>query len=285
MVPLAHGDAAGATEMLGWLLPLAVVTLPALAYAVGVGRWLDGGRAWPVRRTLLFLTGLLTVAAALTPTVDALAHDDPRWHMVQHLALGMVAPIGLVLGAPLTLLLGASSGRGRRALRVVLGSRPVHLLGRPLVAAVLTTGSLYLLYLTPLYAWSTRSDLVHHLLHAHFLLAGHLYVWSLVGPDPAPGRPRIGPRLAALVLAAGGHAHLAKLLYARADARVVPLPGDDPLVWQQAALWMYYGGDVVEVAVAALLFAAWYRRSSLLPVIPGGSWSPPSSRRARLARS
>lgn len=259
MTPLAHAEHASSGGVLAWLVPVLVVTVPALLYAVGVGRWHDGGRRWPLRRTLAFLAGLLMVGSALVPTVDALAHDDPRWHMAQHLALGMVAPIGLVQGAPVTLLLGAAGPATRRLLRRVLASRFLHALSRPLVAAVLVTGSLYVLYLTPLYALSTRSDLVHHLLHVHFVLAGHLYVWSLVGPDPAPRRPGMAHRLVALVLAAGGHAHLAKLLYARADAGVVPAAGDDPVLWQQAAQGMYYGGDLTEVVVLVLLFAAWYQ--------------------------
>ena len=29
---------------------------------------------------------------------------------------------------------------------------------------------------------------------------------------------------------------------------------------EQAARWMYYGGDLAEVVLAVLLFAEWYRR-------------------------
>lgn len=275
---LAHADHASGAGLLPWLVPVLVVAVPALAYAVGVGRRHDGGRTWPVTRTVTFLAGLVVVGLALTPPMDDLAHDDPRWHMVQHLALGMVAPLGLVLGAPVTLLLGATSGRTRRALRTLLASRPLHVLGQPVVAAVLVTGSLYVLYLTPLHALSTRSDLVHHLLHVHFVVAGHLYVWSLVGPDPAPRRPGLPHRLVALVVAAGGHAHLAKLLYARADAGVVPAAGDDPALWQQAAQWMYYGGDLAEVAVLVVLLTAWYRHGR----VPGARRTvpPPPTYRA-----
>lgn len=274
MTPLAHVGHGGGPGLLAWLLPVVVVAAPALAYAVGVGRWVEGGRAWPLHRTLAFLGGLLVLGVAMAPTVDLLAHDDPRWHMVQHLALGMVAPVGLVLGAPVTLLLAGSAPPVRRRLATVLGSRVVHVVGHPFVAAALTTLPLYVLYLTPLHELSTGSDAVHHLLHAHFVLAGHLWVWSLVGPDPAPRRPGMVPRVVALVLAAGAHAHLAKWVYARADRGVVPAAGDDPVLWQQAAQWMYYGGDVVEIALAVLLFGAWYHHGR----VPGARGVRPSSR-------
>lgn len=275
----AHAEHTAGDGLLAWLVPVLVVTVPGLAHAVAVGRWTERGRAWPVHRTLALLAGLLVVAWALSPTVDTLAHDDPRWHMVQHLALGMVAPVGLVLSAPVTLLLGASSPTTRRVLASLLSARPLHVLGHPLTAALLVTGSLYVLYLTPLHALSTRNDLVHHLLHVHFVVSGHLFTWSLVGPDPAPHRPGMTHRLVALVLAAGGHAHLAKLLYARADAGVVPAAGDDPALWQQAAQWMYYGGDVVEVAVLVVLLTAWYRHGRA----PGARRAPAPPPRSRAA--
>jgi putative membrane protein len=60
------------------------------------------------------------------------------------------------------------------------------------------------------------------------------------------------------VLAAAAHAYLAKLLFARAPQ--LP-PGSPHTVTEQeqAAQWMYYGGDIAEVLLATALFASWYR--------------------------
>jgi putative membrane protein len=178
--------------------------------------------------------------------------------MAQHLLLGMYAPLGLVLGAPLTLLLGSLPRRHRPGLARVLRSRSLHLLAHPVTAALLAVGGMFVLYRTPLYALSMSSHGVHWLVMAHFLLAGCLYTWAIAGPDPAPNRPGMVTRTTVLVLAAGAHASLAKLLYADAPT-VAPGHGD---VWMMevAAQWMYYGGYGAEVALAVMLFAWWRRR-------------------------
>jgi len=61
-----------------------------------------------------------------------------------------------------------------------------------------------------------------------------------------------------LVLAAGAHAVLAKLLYAGA-ATLPALQGYPVARSEQAAQLMYYGGDVAEVLLAVALCAAWAR--------------------------
>jgi putative membrane protein len=96
--------------------------------------------------------------------------------------------------------------------------------------------------------------------HVHFLAAGYLFAWAIAGPDPAPRRPGIGTRTAVLVLAAGAHSYLGKLLYARAGE----LPhgaGHGASEMEVAAQWMYYGGDLAELLLAAALFATWYRHA------------------------
>jgi putative membrane protein len=63
-------------------------------------------RAWRAWRPITFAVGLVLVAAALSPPVEAAA-TGARGHMTQHLLLGMYAPLALVLGAPATLPLAA----------------------------------------------------------------------------------------------------------------------------------------------------------------------------------
>jgi putative membrane protein len=59
------------------------------------------GRAWRAWRPITFAVGLVLVAAALSPPVEAAA-TGARGHMTQHLLLGMYAPLALILGAPAT---------------------------------------------------------------------------------------------------------------------------------------------------------------------------------------
>ncbi|WP_412519323.1 cytochrome c oxidase assembly protein [Actinomadura madurae] len=62
-------------------------------------------------RAGFFLVGCALLAVAVSPPVDAFAGRDFRGHMLQHLIIGMYAPLFLVLGAPITVVLGAPSPR------------------------------------------------------------------------------------------------------------------------------------------------------------------------------
>lgn len=201
----------------------------------------------------------MLVGAALSPVVEGTA-TGLREHMAQHLLLGLYAPLALVLGAPLTLLLAALPVSARRPIATMLRSRPLHLLSHVGTAALLSVGGLYVLYLTPLYTLSMRSETVHYVLHLHVPLAGYLFAWAVAGPDPAPRRPGMGVRIAVLIVAGAAHGFLAKLLYSRAP--VLPPGGNDSTAEiELAAQWMYYGGHLGDLLLLTALFAAWYRRT------------------------
>lgn len=200
---------------------LAWVLLAAAAgYAVGVAR----GGSWPRRRTVAWYAGLAAAVGGLSVP----------GHVAGHLLLGMLAPLLLVRAAPVTLALRALPVRRARLLSRVLRSRPARVLTVPAVAAVLDVGGLWLLYTTDLHR--------HPVVQLHVFAAGYLFTAAVVGVDPAPHRARLGTRAAVLVLASAAHGILAKHLYATTP---------------DAAMLMYYGGDVIEVALAVLLGREW----------------------------
>ncbi len=242
----------------GWLLAGGAAALPAWLYLTGVRIRADGGRGWPPGRTAAWLLGCLLTGVALAPPLEAAA-AGASGHMVQHLLLGAAAPLALVLGAPVTLLLGALGPAARRPVAAVLHARATRALTHPVTGAVLAVGGLYLLYLTPLYALSTRSGPVHALVHVHLLAAGCLFAWAVAGPDPAPRRPGTGTRVAVVVAAGGAHAVLAQLLYARAG-ELPPGAGLAAGEVEAAAQVMYHGGHLADLALLVALFAAVYRR-------------------------
>jgi putative membrane protein len=243
-----------------WVLALLVVVVPVLLYAEAVRtRRRRLGREWSRWRSAALAAGAVAAGVAVSPPVTAFARADPVGHVLQHLLLGMYAPLAVVLSAPVTLVLGASVPRFGRRLAALLHARPVRLLSSPVTAAAVHVGSLYVLYLTPLYRVAHDREPVHALVALHVVLAGCVYAWALVGPDPAPRRPGVPLRAAVLVGSAAAHAVLAKLLYARA-AELPPGAGLPAGRVEVAAQWMYYGGDVAELALAVLLFAEWYRR-------------------------
>lgn len=242
----------------GWL-PVLVVVVVGGCYLAAATAARRTARGWRSTRTAAFVAGIGLLAVAFSPVVASAVHYDPRAHMVQHLLVGMYAPLALALAAPLTLALRTMPGPTRRYAGRVLRSPLPHLLGHPVTALLLNVGGLYLIYLTPLYAAAGSNEVVHVAIHAHVLAAGYLFAWSVVGPDPAPRRPGLHLRLGVVVLAAAAHAILAKLLYARAS-EWPPGAALDPDAARDAAQLMYYGGDLAELLLAVALFAAWWRR-------------------------
>jgi putative membrane protein len=128
----------------------------------------------------------------------------------------------------------------------------------PPTAAALSIASLYALYLTPMYRTALEHPLLHEALHLHFFLSGCLLMSALVARDPSPWSSNVRLRGATLVAAWAAHAALAKLLYANAST----LSGGGPAsvaTWRLGAEIMWYGGDVIELAVLAAFFVRWYR--------------------------
>ena len=130
----------------------------------------------------------------------------------------------------------------------------MRVLTEPGVAAVLDVGGLWLLYGTPLLDLAHEHPLLDVVVHGHVLLAGYLFTAVLVGSDPLPHRRGTRHLLVVLVLALAAHDVLAKRLYAAAA-------GMDVVDEQRGALLMYYGGDAVDLALAVLICARWYRRT------------------------
>ncbi|MFC4149405.1 cytochrome c oxidase assembly protein, partial [Micromonospora mangrovi] len=161
----------------------------------------DGGRGWDHRRTASFGLGAALLVAGLAWPARGLPG-----HMWQHLLLGMLAPLALVLGAPGTLALRTVDPRvGRAALRL-LRHPLARVLAHPVTGLLLTAGGLWLLLLTPLYRATLANPSLHALVHLHFVLSGYLFAWSIAGPDPGPHRPRVPARLVVLGLAVAAHA-------------------------------------------------------------------------------
>jgi putative membrane protein len=208
---------------------------------------------WSPWRTGLFLTGTALLALALLPPLSNAAHGDFRGHMLQHLLIGMYAPLALMLGAPVTLLLRTLPVAHARVLTRMLRSRPARLIANPFTALLLSVGTLPLLYCTPLYDASAGNEALHWLLHLHFLLSGCLFVWVIAGPDPAPTRPGVPARLVVLGVAIAAHATLSQAMYA---GFLIDIHAPVAQV-RAGAEAMYYGGDVAELLLAAALVATW----------------------------
>nr|WP_255672711.1 cytochrome c oxidase assembly protein [Glycomyces amatae] len=249
-----------------------------MLYAWGADRVRRRGDAWPWHRDAAFTVGAGALAYASTA---ALPGGPFTAHMGRHLVVGMAAPLLLVLARPLTLAFRAlRPGRARRALLRLAHSRPAAWLAFPPAAALLDVGGLWLLYRTPLLAAVQHHPTAHTLLQLHVLAAGVLFAFAVCGLDPV--RRRWGPvwRGATLLAAGAAHAVLAKSLYTAPPPGAAVTAAD----LQTGAQLMYYGGDLVELALAAVIALQWYaatgrdrarrHRRAALPTAPGPGRSP-----------
>lgn len=230
----------------------ASAVLAAIAYLLAAHRLRRRGDAWPWPRDVSFTAGSIAVTWAVLGEVPG---GPFTAHMARHLIVGMAAPLLLVLARPLTLALRSlPPGRVRRALPATAHAWPVGLLLFPPVAALVDIGGLWLLYRTGLFAATQHQPLPHAVIHVHVLAAGLLFTFTVCRLDPLPHRWGLAVRGAALLTAGAAHAVLAKSLYA------APPPGTafttDDL--HTGAELMYYGGDVIEVALAVTLAVQWY---------------------------
>lgn len=126
----------------------------------------------------------LLLAATLAPLEGSFAA-----HMAQHLLVGDLAPLFVVLGLSGPLLRPALALRPVRALRV---------LAHPLVALPLWAVDLCVWHLSPLFDAALRHDALHALQHASFFVCGALLWSALLELLPGPRWFRAPQRLAYL---------------------------------------------------------------------------------------
>ncbi|WP_079159997.1 cytochrome c oxidase assembly protein [Streptomyces pactum] len=272
--PHSPGSGDGLLEAAPTVLVLTAVLAAAAGYLLAVrrARRRNPVQGWSGWRSASFLGGLALLAVALLPPLGPAAHTDFRGHMAQHMLIGMYAPLALVLAAPVTLALRILPPAGARRVTTALHSRPARLMTHPAVALVLSTGTLGLLYFTPLYDTAMSHPAGHWLMNAHFLASGCLFAHAVAGPDPAPARPGVPARLVYLGVAIAAHALIAQAMYGGFFVHIHAPVGQV----RQGAEIMYYAGDVAELLLAAALVATWRPERRSRPPRTGPSATPAS---------
>lgn len=194
-------------------LTLGFLIFAALIYFKGVRILTKRGDAWPIGRSISFVVGLLVINFAINGSIGVYAHFGFSYHMIEHMILGMIAPIALVLGAPITLALRTLPGpvdgedEGIRNILVrFLHSKYAKFITNPVVALLIFDGSLFALYFTGLFGTLMGSHLGHLVMNFHFVMAGVLFFHVIVGVDPNPNRPPNIVRMVILFAAMSIHA-------------------------------------------------------------------------------
>ena len=141
------------------IAPLSVL-LFWLPYRRGRTPWRAGGRPVPGWRQACYAAGLLVLALALSPPVDKLADELLVAHMAEHLLIGDLAALLIVLGFTGPLLAPLLRNPVIAWLRVFT---------HPVVAVTAWAINFYVWHLPALYQAALRHDAIHALEHATFL--------------------------------------------------------------------------------------------------------------------
>lgn len=235
-----------------------------------------GGRAPSPRAQACFWAGLAIVAAALLSPIDRIGEHDLFWvHMVQHLLLGDVGPLLLVLGLNGALLRPLLAARGIGRLRV---------LAHPLVALPLWAATFCFWHLAGPYDAALRHDALHALEHGMFFTTG-AFMWAAV-VEPLPGPAWFGTAW--------------KAAYTLV-VRVVGMALANVFIWSGHSFYPWYGsvhdqrigglimfseGGVVTLVAFGLLFVRWMREAELRQQLLDDGHDPRAAERAaRFGRS
>jgi len=131
----------------------------------------------PVWRQLCFAAGLLTIVVALFSPIGHISEELVIAHMVEHLLLGDLATLLLVLGLTGPLLQPILAIRVFDRLRV---------LAHPLVAFPLWAINFYVWHIPALYEAAYGTAVAHVIEHSMFIFFGCLMWMPVFGPLPTP---------------------------------------------------------------------------------------------------
>jgi putative membrane protein len=134
-------------------------------------------RPVPTWRQGCYAAGLLVLELSVSPPVHTLSDQLLVAHMAEHLLIGDIAALLVVLGMTGPMLAPLLRNR-------VLS--PLRVLTHPVVAIVVWAVNFYAWHIPALYQGALRHDALHALEHATFLAFG-IAVWmALLGPLPKP---------------------------------------------------------------------------------------------------
>lgn len=231
------------------------------------------GDNWPWVRGLMWLVGLAALVFFTSGGPSVYGRVLFSAHMLDHMALTMIVPVFLVLGAPVTLALRALAPRhdGTRGPRewvmILVHSRPAAVVTHPLFVAANFAGSIVLFYYSDAFGFALREHAGHELMTVHFVITGYLFILSMIGTDPVPRRAPYPLRLLLLLATMAFHAFFGVTLM---GATTLLQPewftglgrdwGLSPLADQQMAGAITWGiGEVPTLLIAIGVAIMWSR--------------------------
>ena len=167
--------------MSGWNfdpLELSLIALAGALYWRRARTLARRGAPVPQRRWLPFALGLLAIFAALASPIDTIGEEHLfSVHMLQHLLLGDIGALLLVLGL---------DGRLLQPLLRIRFVYRLRFLANPLVALPLWAANFCAWHVPALFDAALRNDGIHALQHTSFVFFGMLMWAALLEPLPGP---------------------------------------------------------------------------------------------------
>jgi putative membrane protein len=234
-------------------LPALPVVAGAAGYAIRARTLRRRGRPVPWSKQAWFWCGVVVLLVAVV-----LPDDRFSTHMVQHLLLGDIGPLFVVLGLTGALL---------RPVLAVPGLRHLRVLAHPLVALPLWALAFVVWHLNGPYDATLDNSFLHAAEHFSFFFAGAA-MWAAVF-EPLPGPAWFGTEAKALyvlVVRAIGMAIASFFIWGDPDKRV-------------GGLIMFTEGGIVTLIVFGWLFMRWWREAELRQQLIEQGHDPAQARR------
>jgi cytochrome c oxidase assembly factor CtaG len=185
------------------VLPAAMMLGALVLYLWGVRRVarLQPRHRWSPAKTVAFVFALATTALAIFSFIGVYQQELFWDHMIQHLMFIMVAAPLFAIASPVDLAWRSTTGRTRARFSALLRSKPLRLLGHPVVAFVLYGVMIPLTHLTSWFNYTIEHAAWDDFEHLVFLAIGYLFWRHLFGSDPNERRLYPGGQFLILFLA------------------------------------------------------------------------------------
>jgi len=159
--------------------PLQVIGVTAFgaAYALRAATLAREGRPIPMWRLTCYFSGLVLILVAFISPVAHIAGELVMAHMVQHLIIGDIAALLIVLGLTRSVL---------QPVMALTAFDRLQFLTLPTVALPLWIVNFYVWHIPALYDATVTNELVHALQHTCFITFGILMWMPIAGPLPVP---------------------------------------------------------------------------------------------------
>jgi putative membrane protein len=244
------GDNAAGHPHIQWLSDPAILAPLALFAGIYVWRFRQarreaGGRGAGVAQAAAFAGAMVALLAALVSPIDGLGEDYLfSAHMLQHVLLGDIAPLLLLLALSRVIMRPAT----RRLTRV---ERALGPFASPITAIFLWLGVMYLWHIPALYDAATEHPALHLLEHLSFFAAGVALWWPLIQPVPMRRRLTGLQPLGYIGAAKAGLAALGIYLAWSASA-IYPYYEQTPRIWNLSPVEDQNVGGVIMMVEQSL---------------------------------